>query len=127
LAPSVFEGSLPDGEEYEYDVKYEKDKDKFIVIAYSKKYIYNEIKEKFASTTKIRGIYFAQYELSDLDSCIAIDKDISLGNIDGLLIQVPSVCVDSEENVRKYLPKVKLSSKRIKIDSLEDSSDLVRI
>jgi hypothetical protein len=121
LAPSVFEGSLPEGETYFYDVKYEKDRDSFIVIAYSKEHIYKAIKEKFSSTSKILGIYFAQYELKDLDTCIAIDEEISLGNVDGLLIQVPSSCVQSEENVKKYLPKVKLSSKKIKIENFIDN------
>ena len=124
LAPSVFEGSLPEGETYEYDVKYEKDRGTFIVIAYSKEYIYKSIREKISSKAKIRGIYFAQYELKDLQTCIAIDEEISLGNVDGLLIQVPSACVHSDDNVRKYLPKVKLSTKRIKIDQLEDNSDV---
>jgi len=122
LAPSVFEGSLPEGDTYHYDVKYEKDRDTFIVIAYSKEYIYKSIREKISPKAKIRGI-FAQYELKDLKTCIAIDDEISLGNVDGLLIQVPSACVQSEENVRKYLPKVKLSTKRIKIENLEDNSD----
>jgi len=124
LAPSVFEGSLPEGENYFYDVKYEKDRGTFIVIAYSKEYIYKSIREKISPKAKIKGIYFAQYELKDLQTCIAIDKEISLGNVDGLLIQVPSACVESEDNVRKYLPKVKLSTKKIKIESLEDSSDV---
>ena len=123
LAPSVFEGSLPEGETYFYDVKYEKDRGTFIVIAYSKEYIYRSIKEKFSPKAKIRGIYFAQYELKDLKTCIAIDEEISSGNVDGLLIQVPSACVQSEENVRKYLPKVKLSTKRVRIENLEDSAD----
>jgi len=123
LAPSVFEGSLPEDETYFYDVKYEKDRGTFIVIAYSKEYIYRSIKEKFSPKAKIRGIYFAQYELKDLKTCIAIDEEISLGNVDGLLIQVPSICVQSEENVRKYLPKVKLSTKRVRIENLEDSAD----
>jgi hypothetical protein len=123
LAPSVFEGSLPEGETYFYDVQYEKDRGTFIVIAYSKEYIYKHIREKISPTAKIRGIYFAQYELKDLKTCIAIDEEISLGNVDGLLIQVPSACVQSEENVRKYLPKVKLSTKRVRIENLEDSSN----
>ncbi len=121
LAPSIFEGSLPENEEFFYDVKYEKDRDTFIVIAYSKKYIFDEIRKKIAPTAKIKGIYFAQHELGDLKTCIAIDEDISLGNVDGLLIQVPSKCIQSEENVRNYLPKVKLSNKKIKIDSLVDN------
>jgi hypothetical protein len=124
LAPSVFEGTLPEGEKYFYDVQYEKDRDSFVVIAYSKEYIYKSIREKISPMAKIRGIYFAQYELGGLKTCIAIDKEISLGNVDGLLIQVPSVCVQSEENVKKYLPKVNLSTKRIKIDDLEDTSHL---
>jgi len=124
LAPSVFEGSLPEGETYFYDVKYEKDRDTFIVIAYSKEYIYKSVKEKFSSKAHIKGIYFAQYELEDLETCIAIDEEISLGNVDGLLIQVPSSCVQSEENIKKYLPKVKLSSKKIKIENFIDNNDI---
>jgi len=124
LAPSVFEGSLPEGEEYFYDVKHEKDRGTFIVIAYSKEYIYNAIREKFSPSAKIKGVYFAQYELEGLKSCIAIDKDISLGNVDGLLIQVPSVCVYSDDNVRKYIPKISLSTKKIKIDNLQASGDV---
>ena len=123
LAASVYEGTLPKDDKYFYDVKYEKDRGTFIVIAYSKKYIYEEIRKKIAPTAKIRGIYFAQYELGELKTCIAIDEEISLGNVDGLLIQVPSKCVDSEENVRKYLPKVRLSNRRVKIDSLEDKEE----
>ncbi len=122
LAPSVFEGSLPENEEYFYEVEYEKERDTFIVIAYSKEYIYKSIREKIAPTAKIRGIYFAQYELGELKTCISIDKDISLGNVDGLLIQVPTACVQSDDNVRKYLPKVNLSNKKIKIENLDDSS-----
>ena len=121
LAPSIFEGSLPEGEEFFYEVKYEKDRDTFIAIAYSKNYIYDEIRKKISPTAKVKGIYFAQHELKDLKTCISIDEDISLGNVDGLLIQVPSACVQSEENVRNYLPKVKLSNKKIKIDSLVDN------
>jgi len=121
LAPSIFEGTLPKNEEFFYSVKYEKDRGTFIVIAYSKKYIHDQIRHKIAKTAKIKGIYFAQYELAELKTCIAIDEEISLGNVDGLLIQVPSKCVDSEENVRKYLPKISLSNKKIKIDALVDS------
>jgi len=122
LAPSVFEGSLPKNEEFLYDVKYEKDRDTFIIIAYSKTHIKDAIRKKISPTAKIKGIYFAQHELGELKTCIAIDEEISLGNVDGLLIQVPSKCVDSEENVRKYLPKVSLSNKKIKIDSLIDEN-----
>ena len=124
LAPSVFEGTLPENEDFLYDVKYEKDRGTFIVIAYSMEYIYQFIKTKIASTAKIRGIYFAQYELTELKTCIAIDEEISLGNVDGLLIQVPSACVHTDDDVRKYLPSVNLSSKRIKIVNLEDDSDI---
>ena len=123
LAPSVYEGTLPKDDKYFYDVKYEKDRGTFIIIAYSKRYIYEEIRKKIAPTAKIKGIYFAQYELGELKTCIAIDEEISLGNVDGLLIQVPSKCIDSEENVRKYLPKVKLSNRKIKIDALVDKEE----
>jgi hypothetical protein len=112
LAPSLFDGTLPDGK-FEYIIKYEKDRGTFIAIAYDKDYIFSEIQKRFLSNAKVAGIYFAQFELNRLESCISIDGDISLGNVDGLLIQVPSRCVQSEENIRKYLPRVSLNSKKI--------------
>ena len=74
LIPSIFEDSLPPNEEYEYDVKYEKDRGTFIAIAYSPNYIYKYIKEKILSDAKVKGIYLAQYELSSLETCIGIDE-----------------------------------------------------
>lgn len=121
LAPSVFEGSLPH-DRFEYSAKFEKDRGTFILIAFNKEDIYAEIKKKFFSSAKISGIYFAQYELGNLDTCIAIDDVISLGNVDGLLIQVPSRCVQSDDNIKKYLPKVKLSSKKINYENITTNS-----
>ena len=80
------------------------------------------IKKKFYSSAKISGIYFAQYELGNLETCIAIDDTISLGNVDGLLIQVPSRCVQSEDNIKKYLPRVSLSSKKINYENINATS-----
>lgn len=117
LAPSIFEGSLPH-DKFEYTVKFEKERGTFILIAYDKEEIFAQIKKNFFSSAKISGIYFAQYELVNLETCIAIDDIISLGNVDGLLIQVPSRCVQSEENIKKYLPKVTLSSKKIKYENI---------
>jgi len=121
LAPSIFEGSLPH-DRFEYSAKFEKDRGTFILIAFNKEDIYAEIKKKFFSSAKISGIYFAQYELGSLETCIAIDEIISLGNVDGLLIQVPSRCVQSEDNIKKYLPKVSLSSKKIRYENITSNS-----
>ena len=123
LAPSIFEGILPKDEKFEYEVKYEKNRGTFIVIAYSPEYIYKAVKEKFLLSAKVKGIYLAQYELAEFTSCIAIDKDVSLGNVDGLLIQVPASCFQSEENIKKYLSQVKLESKKIKIKNLDNEEE----
>ncbi len=124
LAPSVFEGALPKDEEFLYDVKYEKDRDTFIIIAYSPNQISKAIKEKIYPGVKIKGIYFAQYELENLQTCIAIDDNISLGNVDGLLIQVPARCVNTDEDIKRYLPQLKLHSKKIKIKSIDSENEV---
>lgn len=118
LAESVYEGSLPAGE-FEYEVS--KYGDQFIIIAYDKEKISNEIAQKFTKNAKVSAVYFAQNEFFDLKECCGIDSVSSLVNLDGLIMQVPRICTESKKEVSAYLKDKKLSNKKITLGSLASS------
>ncbi len=118
LAESIYEGSLPAGD-YAYDVS--KSGDDFIIIAYDKEKISQEISKKFIKNAKVNSVYFAQNEFTDLTECCGIDQVSSLVNLDGLIMQVPRMCTESKKEVNEYLKDKKLSNKKITLGSLESS------
>jgi len=118
LAESIYEGSLPEGD-FAYEVS--KAGDEFIIIAYDKEKISNEIAQKFTKNAKVSAVYFAQNEFADLKECCGIDKVSSLVNLDGLIMQVPRLCTESKQEVSDYLKGKKLSNKKISLGSLESS------
>jgi len=120
LAESIFEGSLPDGE-FAYEVS--KAGDDFVIIAYDKEGISKEIAEKFTKDAKVSSIYFAQNEFADLEECCGIDRNSSLVNLNGLIMQVPRVCTESKREIDSYLNNKKLTNKKISLGVL--SSDVV--
>jgi len=120
LAESIYEGSLPSGE-FAYEVS--KAGDDFVIIAYDKEGISAEIAQKFTKDAKVSSIYFAQNEFADLEDCCGIDRNSSLVNLDGLIMQVPRVCTESKREIDSYLNNKKLSNKKITLGVL--SSDVV--
>jgi len=120
LSESIFEGSLPSGE-FAYEVS--KAGDDFVIIAYDKEGISAEIAQKFIKDAKVSSIYFAQNEFADLEDCCGIDRNSSLVNLNGLIMQVPRVCTESKREIDSYLNNKKLSNKKITLGVL--SSDVV--
>jgi len=118
LAQSIYEGSLPEGE-FAYDVS--KIGDEFVIVAYDKEKISQEISKKFIKNAKVSGVYFAQNEFTELTECCGIDQVSSLVNLDGLIMQVPRMCTESKKEVSEYLKDKKLSNKKITLGSLESS------
>ncbi len=117
LAPSVFDGILPNGN-FSYEV--EKKDDKFILIAYDKNLISKAIAEQFKRHRGgIEGIYFAQHELSFLEECRLVNEQFSLVTIDGVVIQVPKRCSDSKL-LEDVFDNVKLSNKKAKLSSFDN-------
>ncbi len=117
LAPSVFDGILPDGD-FSYEV--EKKDDSFILIAYDKKLISQAIERQFKRHRGgIEGIYFAQHELSFLQECRLVNEQSSLVTIDNVVIQVPKRCSDSQL-LEDIFDKVKLSNKKAKLSSFDN-------
>jgi hypothetical protein len=118
LAESIFDGSIPSGE-YAYDVS--KSGDEFILLAYDKEQVLNILKEKFIKNSKISSVYFAQNEFNDLEDCCGIDKDNSLINLNGLIMQVPRVCTESKQEISAFLKNKRLSKHKVSLGSFESS------
>ena len=114
LAPSIFEGSLPEGN-YRYEVR--KSGDEFIVIAYDPDKISQKLKEVFPAKSKVLDIYFAQDALGSIKECVSIDERSALTNLDGILVQVPRKCSNTTSTITKYLDSADLRSKRVSLGS----------
>jgi len=117
-APAVFEEHLPSGTEYDYVILNAKEKNEFIVIAYSKSIILNALKKQVNDISKIKGIYWSQIELSALKTCIAIDAHGSLSKIDEMVLYLPQPCEESKESLYDIISKTSLSQNYLKLNSL---------
>lgn len=116
LAPSVFDGFLPEGN-YSYLVY--KDGEEFVLIAYDKEDIIKTLKNLGIDITYVQEIRFAQTELRDIEGCIEIDQKSALANIDGIVVQLPRKCAEPVSNIYDLLPSLELSSYKVKL-SIED-------
>jgi len=114
LAPSLFEGSLPDGD-YSYEVR--KSGDEFVVIAYNPVEISQKLKEVFPTKSKVTNIYFAQDALSNINECVSIDERSALTNLNGILIQVPRQCSNTSSTIAKYLDTANLKTRGVRLNS----------
>ncbi len=117
LAESVFEGTLPEGE-YSYEV-IGAGEGEFILIAYNRDEISEEIQRFFTDSAKIHSVRFAQYECSGLSECCSIDSESSLVNLNGLLMQIPRNCSDPKLKMEDYLKTLKLTGHKVKLGSLD--------
>ena len=95
LAASVYEGALPEGN-YSYEVR--KAGDEFIIIAYDKKNILDDLKKVFPAKSTFKEVYFAQDVLDDIKECTAVNEHSALANIDGIIVSIPSACADTDSN-----------------------------
>ena len=91
LLPSIFEDTIPEGN-YSYSAY--KSGDEFIVFAYEDKLILDTLYEKGVASANIANIYFAQSELSHLESAVKINEAQSIYVKDGLLILVPCCWIE---------------------------------
>ena len=114
LAASIYEGSLPDGN-YSYEVR--KDGDEFIIIAYDKSAILDELKRIFPAKNSIKDIYFAQDVLNHIKECTAINDKAALSSVDSIIIQVPRACVDTQKSVAQYLDNIEPGRYKIKLSA----------
>lgn len=89
IAPSLFEGELPEGK-YDYYVKDD------IFIAFDRSKIKLFLEEKGVNLSKVRRLYFAEFECQE-----------SLTEIGGLHFQLPDTKIDQENisiKTKKFVP-----------------------
>jgi len=121
LLPSIFEDTLPDGE-YSYSVYKANTESEFFIFAYEDKKILKVIEEKNISILNVIGIYFAQSELSNIDSAMKIDEKQSLYVKDEIVILVP--CCWLEEKGELNLDLLTLSKNKINIEQFAHIIDM---
>lgn len=91
LLPSLFEGSIPDGQ-YSYSAY--KDGDDFYIFAYEDKSILDVIHAKGLKTAQVQNIYFAQSEFSALEQPVSIDASQSMCLEEGIVVLLPSLWIE---------------------------------
>ncbi len=117
LAPSIYEGSLPSGE---YAYMAQKSGDKFIIIAYNREEISNQLQKQIVLPAKIKNVYFTQNELQSIKECTTVNENAALTNMNDLIIQVPRSCTNSKDTLQTMLNEMSLSNKKVALSSLEN-------
>jgi len=108
LLPSIFEDILPDGNYNYYAYKVD---DEFMVFAYNDKFILDTLSKKGISLSNISNIYFAQSEITDIETALKINEKQSVYIKDGVLILVP--CCWIEEKGKLDVSDIKHSKHKI--------------
>ena len=117
LAPSIYEGFLPAGE-FSYEAR--KVGDAFIMIAYNKKQIAEDLEKIFAYKSDIVDIYFAQDALVGIEECLAVNDKVALSNMDGTIIQIPRACTNTKEGLSEVLADATLGKRKVKLSSFDN-------
>ena len=91
LLPSLFEDTLPEGS-YSYSTY--KSGDDFFIFAYEDKFIIDTLSSKGISSTQVKGVYFAQSELSQTQGAIKINETQSIYVKDEIVILVPCCWIE---------------------------------
>lgn len=117
LLPSLFEDTLPKGV-YSYSAY--KSGDEFYIFAYDDKLILDTLSHKKINSSQIKNVYFAQSELSFIETPVKIDEIQSLYVKDDILMLIPSVWL--KENSDLNLATLTLSKHKI---TLKQFSHLV--
>ncbi len=118
LAPSIFEGFLPAGE-FSYEVR--QCGDAFIMIAYDKKKIAQELEKIIPYKSDIAALYFAQDALGFIEECVAINERAALSNMDGIIIQVPRACTNTAGTLDELLSHATLEKRKVKLSSFDNT------
>jgi len=124
LAPSVFDGFLPDGD-YSYLVY--KDGEEFVLIAYDKEKILEDLLEVVEDLDDVEEIRFAQTEFEKRDECVNVDDKSSLVWIEDIAVFIPRICAEGGISIEDLLKDVKLSKYKIRVSQkdLLDTKTLI--
>ncbi len=116
LAPSVFDGFLPEGN-YSYIVY--KEGEDFVLIAYDREKILEDLLEVVEDLEDVEEIRFAQSEFEPKEECVGVDEKSSLAWIEGIAVFVPRICAEDNLRIEDLLNEAKLSKYKIKISQKE--------
>lgn len=118
LAPSVFDGLLPEGE---YQFKAIREEDSFYLFAYDNTYIMNHLKKIINNIDLVDNIYFAQNELSKNLAYSFEGKILCAQN--NIFVLMPESLVDNENITVKKPTVEKLSPYKISLDTYSSFID----
>ena len=119
MAPSIFAGALPKGE-YRYLV-YPVGKERWVVVAYDKKAILNELVKLGVATRKIAKVYLAQALYVKLKETVAkVGEEHLVSVLDGVVCQVRNPQDESTFVQIETLVDVKSMSEPIDLGSMQD-------
>jgi len=117
LAPSVYEGSLPEGD---FSFEARKVGDDFIMIAYNKKQITKELEKVLPYKSDIKEVYFAQDALSHIKECTSVNERAALSNMNGIIIQVPRSCTNTSDTLDAKLADATFGKSKVKLSSFDN-------
>jgi len=95
IAPSVFEGLLEEGREYDYMVW--KEDDKWVFLAYDIAMITAFLESKGFVLENVGKVFFAQQSLEKFDKPLLLGSNEALVSLDDMIVVVPKAALAEEE------------------------------
>ncbi|MEA3521475.1 MAG: hypothetical protein U9R50_00715 [Campylobacterota bacterium] len=118
LAPSIFDGTIPDAE-YSYQViKFEEN---FWLFAYDNALIVAKLTALGIKSSQINQIYFAQSECYDLIETMCIDESFALVSNENILSMVPLEYLGTCLPYQEYFSKHKFSKHHISLNFFKNN------
>ncbi len=110
MAPSIFDGVLPNGQ-FEYKV-YKLSPIEYIIIAYDIQKILRDLERLDIDTSLVDKIYTAQNEFLENDITLRVDENFGIVSEDGVILFMPEKFLDTllQVSVHDILKDKKLSS-----------------
>ena len=118
LAPSLYDGTIPDGH-YSYHVT--KRDECFWIFAYDDAYIVSKLTELGIKSAQINQIYFAQSECFDLIEPLKIDDTFALVADENILSMVPLTYLSGALSSEEYFSKHTFSKEHISLNFFQNN------
>jgi len=118
LLPSIFDGTIPEGE-YSYEaIKHE---DQFWIFAYNDALIVAKLTQLGIKASQINQIYFAQSECSNLLEPLQVDESFALVSNDNILSMVPLQYFESTMSYEDYFKTHTFTKHHISLNFFQNS------
>ena len=118
LAPSIFDGTIPDSQ-YSYHVM--KHDDNFWLFAYDDAFIVAKLTQLGIKASQINQIYFAQSECYGLIEALGIDDNFALVSNENILSMVPLEYLDNVTSSKEYFLKHSFTKEHISLNFFQNS------